>query len=176
MPTRTERMASKAMGAVKTVKATVKGLSGVFRKLAQEHGEVTALLLRVKQSKSVELRRELFPDIRKELLAHEKGELEVVHPAFRQYPELVEIADAHQAEATQMEQILRELDSTDYADAAWTRTFDRLVEVVTHHAAEEENQFFPEASRVMPRDEPNALEKEYLDAKKSFMANEPGGP
>src|SRR5579884_4353382 len=80
MPTRTEQIASKAMGAMKVAKATVKGLGGVFRKLSQEHGEVTALLMRVKRSSDVEVRRSLFPDIRRELLCHEKAELEVVYP------------------------------------------------------------------------------------------------
>jgi hemerythrin superfamily protein len=170
MLTRTEQIASKAMGAMKAAKATVKGLGGVFRKLSQEHGEVTALLMRVKRSTDVEVRRHLFPDIRRELLAHEKAELQVVYPAFRRHPELVQIADAHQSEASQMEQVINELTITDYADASWGRIFDRLVDLVMHHATEEENQYFPKASRVMGDDEPNVLEKQYLDAKKSIIS------
>lgn len=170
MLTRTEQIASKAMGAMKAAKATVKGLGGVFRKLSQEHGEVTALLMRVKRSTDVEVRRHLFPDIRRELLAHEKGELAVVYPAFRRHPELVSIADAHQNEADQLEQVIQQLSATDYADASWGRIFDRLVELVMHHATEEENQYFPKASRVMGDDEPNVLEKQYLDAKKSIIS------
>lgn len=170
MPTRTETIASKAMGAMKMAKATVKGLGGVFRKLSQEHGEVTALLMRVKRSTDVEVRRSLFPDIRRELLAHEKGELEVVYPAFRQYPELVKIADEHQAEAGQMEQVIQQLSSTDYADASWGRMFERLVDLVTKHASEEEDDYFPKASRVMGDEEPDVLEKRYLDAKKNIMS------
>ena len=169
MPTRAEQIASKAMGAMKAAKATVKGLGGVFRKLSQEHGEVTALLMRVKRSTDVHVRRNLFPDIRKELLAHEKGELQVVYPAFRRHPELVQIADAHQSEASQMEQVINELSVTDYADAAWGRMFDRLVDLVMHHATEEENQYFPKAARIMGDDEPNVLEKQYLDAKRSII-------
>jgi hemerythrin superfamily protein len=169
MLTRTEQIASKAMGAMKAAKATVKGLGGVFRKLSQEHGEVTALLMRVKKSSDVEVRRHLFPDIRRELLAHEKGELQVVYPAFRRYPELIAIADDHQKESDQMEQVIRELSATDYADAAWTRMFDRLVDIVMHHTSEEENQYFPRAARVMGDDEPNVLEKQYLDAKKTIL-------
>ncbi len=118
----------------------------------------------------MEVRRHLFPDIRRELLAHEKGELQVVYPAFRRHPELVQIADAHQSEASQLEQIINELTVTDYADASWGRVFDRLVDLVMHHATEEENQYFPKAARVMGDEEPNVLEKQYLDAKKSIVA------
>lgn len=170
MPTRTEQIASKAMGAMRAAKATVKGLGGVFRKLSQEHGEVTALLMRVKRSTDVDVRRNLFPDIRRELLAHEKAELQVVYPAFRRHPDLVQIADAHQAEATQLEQVINEISATDYADDSWVRMFDRLVDLVMHHAAEEENQYFPKAARIMSDDEPAVLEKQYLDAKKSILS------
>jgi hemerythrin superfamily protein len=170
MLTRTEQIASKAMGAMKAAKATVRGLGGVFRKLSQEHGEVAALLMRVKKSTDVEVRRHLFPEIRRELLAHEKGEAEVVYPAFRRYPELVQIADAHQKDADQMEQIIKELSSTDCADAGWGRMFDRLADLVTQHTTREENDYFPAASRVMGDDEPNVLEKQYLDAKKTIIA------
>ena len=169
MLTRTEQIASKAMGAMKAAKATVKGLGGVFRKLSQEHGEVSALLIRVKKSSDVEVRRHLFPDIRRELLAHEKGELQVVYPAFRRYPELIAIAEDHQKEATQLEQVISELSATDYADAAWGRMFERLVDLVMHHVSEEEDQYFPRASRVMGDDEPEVLEKQYLDAKKTLL-------
>jgi hemerythrin superfamily protein len=170
MLTRTEQIASKAMGAMKAAKATVKGLGGVFRKLSQEHGEVTALLMRVKKSSDVEMRRHLFPDIRSQLLAHEKGEAEVVYPAFRRYPELVQIADAHQKEADQIEQVIRELSSTDYADEAWGRVFDRLADLVMQHTTQEENEYFPKASRIMGDDEPLVLEKQYLDAKKTILS------
>jgi hypothetical protein len=63
------------MGAVKATKAKIKGLTGVFERLSREHGEVMALLLRVKASSHPEVRAELFPKIRAELLSHEKGEL-----------------------------------------------------------------------------------------------------
>jgi hypothetical protein len=73
-----EKAASKTMGAVKVAKAGIKGLGGVFRKLMQEHGEAGALIKRVSMSSDEEVRRELYPQIRRALLAHEKGELSVV--------------------------------------------------------------------------------------------------
>ena len=46
MPNRMEHAASELMGAVKTAKATIENLHGVFKELAREHGEVEALLRR----------------------------------------------------------------------------------------------------------------------------------
>ena len=86
MPTRTEQAASKVMGAAKKAKGTLEGLTGVFKTLMEEHGEVSALLLRVKASDDPETRTRLWPTIRRELLAHEKGELAIVYPMYAQYP------------------------------------------------------------------------------------------
>jgi hypothetical protein len=44
MPNRVEEATSAAMGAIKDVKATLKGLTGVFKHLMEEHGKVSALI------------------------------------------------------------------------------------------------------------------------------------
>jgi hemerythrin superfamily protein len=162
MPNRTGELASKAMGAMKSVKATFEGLTGVFKQLTHEHGEVTALLLRVKMSSDPKVRRELFPKIRTELMAHERGELEVVYPAFLRYPELESIARHHQAEAGELEQLLAQLGTFTYDDQDWVITFNKLVERVSHHAKEEENTFFPAAQRIFGREETERLNTRYL--------------
>ena len=167
MPNRMEDLASKAMGSMKNVKATVKGLHGVFRRLSEEHGEASALLMRVKSSSDAEVRRRLFPEIKTALLSHESGELLVVYPRFTSYPELAPIAEKHRAEAQQLEQMLNRLASTDCADPGWTGMFDDLVKMVKHHVDEEEGRYFPEASRVLGKEEAERLDKEYVAAKRS---------
>jgi hemerythrin superfamily protein len=165
MPNRPEELASKAAGAMKAAKATVKGLHGVFKKLTEEHGEVSALLTRVNSTSDPETRSRLFPDIRRDLLAHETGERRAVYPAFRKYPELAGMVDEHEAEATQLERALSQLAATDCADASWGTMFEQLVKLVKHHTGEEENRYFPEASRVLGKEESERLEAAYLAAK-----------
>ncbi len=172
MPTRTEEVASKAVGAMKAAKATVEGLSGVFKQLTREHGEVSAMLLRVKTSSSVDIRRDLFPTIRAELLSHEKCELREVYPAFRLRPELESIAADHDCEARELEQILDELTATPYEAEPWELRFNELVELVNHHTKEEENDYFPKANRVLGKEEAELLEGRYLKAKAEVMAQE----
>jgi hypothetical protein len=159
-----EELASKTMGGAKAVKATLEGLSGVFRKLAQEHGEVSALLLRVKSSDDPEVRAKLFPEIRKNLLAHERGELTVVYPAFRAHPETEMIADKHDREASQLEKMLTQLTAMSVRDSAWATTFDALVDLVRNHVQEEESQFFPAGERVFG-DRTRALQEQYETVK-----------
>jgi hypothetical protein len=163
-----EELASKAMGVTKAVKASLEGLSGVFRKLAQEHGEVTALLLRVKSSDDLEVRAKLFPEIRKNLLAHEQGELSVVYPAFRAYPETEIIADKHAQEASQLEEMLTQLTALPVGEQGWATAFDALVDLVQNHVKEEEGQFFPAGERVLG-DRTKELQKQYEAFKAQAM-------
>lgn len=160
-----EKIASKAMGGIKAAKATVEGLTGVFRHLAQEHGEVTALLLRVKTSSDPKVRIELFPTIRKELLSHEHGELEVVYPAMEPHDELKPMVAQHRQEAAQLEKMLEQLVALDYQDEAWMTTFSSMVDIIQRHTQEEENQIFPAAQKVLGDDEAEALLPRFEAAK-----------
>jgi hypothetical protein len=164
-----EEMASKVVGGMKAAKATLEGLSGVFRQLTQEHGEVTALLVRVKMTSDVGVRRELFPTIRSELLAHERGEMREVYPAFRQHPDLEGMARNHEVEAGQLERALDDLSATDYADATWGKKFVELVNLVDRHVKEEESEYFPAANRVLGKDEAERLKGRYLAAKNEIL-------
>jgi hemerythrin superfamily protein len=169
MPNAFEKTASNVMGAAKTVKATLENLSGVFKQLEKEHGEVTALLRIVNASSDPAKRRELFPRIRAELLAHEKGELAEVYPAFREHANLAGYAEIHEREAGTLEQTITKLTSIDYADPKWGSTFAELVAAVTHHVKEEEGDFFPAANRELGKDAAEQLKDRYLAAKAALM-------
>jgi hypothetical protein len=163
-----EELASKAMGAVKAGKATLHGLTGIFTTLAEEHGEVTALLLRVRSSSEGKVRAELFPKIRAELLSHESAEMKVLYPAYREYPEIAAIADEHDEQATELQELIDKLAHTEYQDPKWAHEFDALIALVKQHAAEEETDYFVKAQRVFG-ERAKQLESEYKSAKRAAL-------
>jgi hypothetical protein len=167
---RTEKAASTVMGAAKAAKATLENVSGVFKQLMREHGEVTALLLRVKTTSDADVRRELFPKIRQELLSHEKGELAVVYPAFRAHEDLAAYAEMHEREAGALERKIQRLTGIAYDDPAWGPVFTDLVDAVSHHVKEEESEYFPFASRILGKKVTEALTSEYKATKNAVMA------
>jgi hypothetical protein len=171
MPNRMEKVASDVMGAVKVAKAKIEGLSGVFQHLTREHGEVTALLLRLKTSSDPKVRAELFPKIRSELLAHEKGELAEVYPMFRQHTELMHFADEHGREAGRLELQIAALSAIGYEDASWADRFAKLFDLVAAHTKEEENHFFPAAQRVLGPQTAELLLTRYERAKAHAARN-----
>jgi len=160
-----EELASKAMGAAKLGKAALEGLTGVFRKLTQEHGEVAALLMRVRATHDPKVRAELFPEIRRELLSHEKAELAVVYPAFRMHEEMRQIADEHDIQSGQLEKMLGEITPLAYDDPTWNTKFDALVDLVQRHVSIEEHDYFPKAEKVMDSNETEALRAQYESVK-----------
>ena len=105
-------------------------------------------LLRVKASNTPEMRRELIPTIRKELLAHEQAELHEVYPVFLQHDDTRALAEEHEREAGQLQTVLDELMGLAVDDAAWDRTFDRLFELVSEHVKREEHVYFPAGEKA----------------------------
>jgi hemerythrin superfamily protein len=144
-----EQVASDVMGAVKATKAKIEGLTGVFQRLTREHGEVAAILLRLKMTSDPRVRAELFPQVRSELLAHERGELAEVYPVFRERTELSAFAESHEREAEFLEQELAAVSDLAYDDLRWSLRFAELTDLVLEHAKEEENTLFPAAQRVL---------------------------
>jgi iron-sulfur cluster repair protein YtfE (RIC family) len=167
MPNRIEKAASEVMGAMKDVKATFKGLTGVFKHLMEEHGKVGPMLKRVGMSSDAKVRAELYPTLRHELLGHETGELKVVYPALAEYPETSAIAEEHARQAGELQQCIEELDRLSFGDAAWGPTFDRLASMVEEHVSKEEGDYFPKAQKVLGDQRAEELLPRFEAAKKS---------
>ena len=165
MPNLVENATSTLMGAAKDIKATFKGLSGVFRHLMEEHGKVAALLMRVKASSDASVRAELYPKLRQELLLHEKGELVAVYPRLAQFAETARIADEHNRDAQHLQAAIAAVDALSFGDVSWGPTFERLVQLVEAHVAQEESEFFPKAQELLGDEEAKAMLPRFEQAK-----------
>jgi hemerythrin superfamily protein len=168
MTNKLEELTSKAVGTAKAAKATLEGLSGVFRHLMREHGEVSALLMRLKTTSDPDVRRELWPTIRKELLSHEQAEKREVYPAFRSESDTQSMADEHDADAEELEDAVDELTATAPDGAAWQPTLERVIQLVQEHVRDEEEVYFPIADRVF-KDRSDDMLQRFEKAKAEAM-------
>lgn len=169
MPGAMEQAASTVMGTMKVAKGAIEGLSGVFTTLMKEHGQLAALLMRVKGSSDLDLRRELWPTIRAELLSHEMAEMSVVYPAYRAHPETAAIAREHELDAGQLENLIHTLHAMDVEHPSWGSTFDELAKTVQHHVLEEEREYFRAGNRVFGA-QADALDRAYKQAKDNYRS------
>jgi hemerythrin superfamily protein len=166
MPNRMDSMLSHGMARVKAVKARLSGLVGVFKTLASEHGEVRVLLERAKTSD--ERFVDLWPTIRRELISHEKAERRELYPVLRAHPETRSIADHHDAEADELDALIASVDALGVGTPELRATFQRLIDLVVHHAHEEESNFFPKAQEVIGKDRAELIEPKFLAAKRQL--------
>lgn len=160
-----EQFSAKAMGTVKAVQAGFNGLRGVFLHLAEEHGEVTALLNRLRKSEDAQVRREHWPKIRAELLAHERAELAEVYTVLSKHDVTRELSTTHNREAGQLEVAIAAVDAENPAAPAWGPAFEHVCSLVRQHVAEEEGDFFPLAQQVIAEDESKVILTRYENAK-----------
>jgi hypothetical protein len=158
MRNRMDHAVAKTKGVMKGIKARIDGLAGVFETLAKQHGEAAALLDAVHADPAK--RASLWPQIRAALLAHERAEMRVLYPELRMYDELRPLANQHDAEATELERMIHDLDSIDMASETWGKLLDRLAENVKRHANEEETDTFPRAQNSI-----GVARAKQLDAK-----------
>ena len=164
MPNRMDSILSKGAGMMKGVKARLDGLHGVFRTLAEQHGEVSAMLKRLQDKP--EKRAELWPEIRRELMSHERAEMREIYPVLRQHPQTRALAEHHDQEAAELERLIERIDAQ---TVDWRTLYDELVDAVVHHANEEENEIFPKAQEAIGDKAARDLEARFLAAKKQVM-------
>lgn len=165
MPNTIEQLSVKAVGTVKAVRAGFNGLRGVFLHLAEEHGELSAMMKHVSKSKDARVRREHYAKIRTELLSHERAELAEIYPVLAHYDSTHEVVVLHSQEATQLESAIRAVDALDPSSETWAMAFERLHALVQQHIEEEENEFFPKAQAALGDAAAVSLRTRYESAK-----------
>lgn len=166
MPNRLDSMLSKGAGVMKGVKARLDGLHGVFKTLAEQHGEVAAMLKRLQDKP--EKKAELWPDIRRELISHERAEMREIYPVLRQHAATRVLADHHDQEAADLERLIERLD---VETGDWPALFAQLVDAVVNHAEEEETQIFSKAQEAIGDRTTKDLEARFLAAKKQIATS-----
>jgi len=164
MPNPVENFAAKTAGKAAGLRARAQGLIGVFNILAQQHKEAGILLSRTKSANEPEKRRELWSQVRRELICHERAELGTVYPVIEENPLSADIARQHADEAMELESAIARIDALGYESNAWEDSVQSLIELVKQHVQREEHEFFPRAQDTIGKEATTALEGPFLAA------------
>jgi hemerythrin superfamily protein len=154
-------MASKTAGAGRSAAKALAGYPGIFHHLAGEHAEVSTRMKRVAGTMEIQVRQELFPDIRRQLLAHARGEERVFYPVLRELPELQGLVAQCLDDHAELEQYLNRLDVKDKSTKHWGDLFEEMVRAVEAHVAREEQELFPRARDVLTGQQAKEMEARY---------------
>lgn len=171
MPNTIEQLSVKAGGTVHAVKAGFNGLRGVFLHLAEEHGELLAMMKQLSKNKDANERRQQYAKIRAELLSHERAERSEVYAAVGHLESTRESMVRQEQQAAQLESAIvapfvpNGIDALDPSSDAWGLAFERLLVLVEQHFAEEERDVFPKAQAAIGDAAAEALRTRYEAAK-----------
>jgi hemerythrin superfamily protein len=163
------KMAGKMAGKMKAASAALKGERGIFRKLKEEHAEVSAMMKRCAGADDASERSELFHEIRRELLAHAKGEEREFYPVFRQFEETADLVEESIEDHGAIEEMIDQLRSMSADSEDWTELFDEMMSEVEDHVAQEENELFPLAEKLIDDDQAEQIEERYLHSKEQIL-------
>jgi hypothetical protein len=169
MPTRMDSIVSKARAKARAIDASLHGLIGVFRTLAEQHGEAIALLKRVRDDPGKRIA--LWPKIRQELLSHEKAELREVYPVLSEHAAIRALALQHDVDASSLAMLIDRIHATEISSEEWGALFDQLTGLVEHHADMEEHEIFPHAQDAIGVERAKDIEPRFLATKKQVLAS-----
>lgn len=164
MPNTVENFAAKTAGKAAGLRARAQGLVGVFNVLAQQHEQAASLLGRAKQANDPAKRRELWSQVRCDLICHERAELGTVYPVIEENPMSADIARAHADSARDLETAIANVDALGYDSDRWESSLQSLIQLVEQHVEQEEKEFFPRAQDTLGKDAAHALERPFLAA------------
>jgi 3-hydroxymyristoyl/3-hydroxydecanoyl-(acyl carrier protein) dehydratase len=125
----------------------------VLSTLEGEHAQVASLMDDVMGiNNNPSKQRELYAQIRQDLLIHAQGEEQGLYTEARAHESTRSMAERAVQDHMQVRQLLVTLDSLTVGSPEWMRRFEELKASVDMHVDFEENQFFPAVKDVLGAD------------------------
>lgn len=136
----------------------------IFEALRQDH-EKQRLLLKIlaETSGDTAARREYYQDLKAQIKGHAVAEERHFYSKLIDKDAQPDLPRHAIAEHHEIDEILEKLDQTDMSSPAWLRYLKNLQEKVEHHLAEEEQEFFQVAGRLLNEFEKETLADEYRE-------------
>lgn len=169
MPSILEQASVKVAAKLGGFRASLNGLTGVFRKLSEEHKEVELLLERAAVAPDAEKRADLWTTLRAELVAHERAEITHVYVECVSPESIFDVGEEHEAEALKLDALIGELDELAFDSPEWPLAIEQLSYAVARHIEIEEERYFPKLQALIGEARAKELELLYARAKLAIV-------
>ncbi|MBD3862475.1 hemerythrin domain-containing protein [Olleya marilimosa] len=134
----------------------------IFESIRKDHDTQRDLLEKlVKTSGDSNERDVLYKQLKNELNIHADAEERHFYKPLISNDMMQEKARHGIAEHHEIDELLEQLDDTDYSSSAWLKIAKDLKEKVEHHLEDEEHTFFQLAGKVFNEQQKKALAKDY---------------
>lgn len=142
----------------------------IFEALREDHATQRTLVdLLIKTHGDSEDRDELFHKLKTELKAHAAAEERCFYIPLMEHDLTQEKSRHSVAEHHEIDEMLEQLEETDYSSPGWLAEAKNLHHRVHHHLDEEEHEVFQMGGKVLTDDQKTSLADDYqqeMDAQK----------
>ena len=122
----------------------------IFQALLQSHERQRAMFKRLLSDiGDPGQRKQAFDELKAEMAAHETAEERAFYVPLFEHDETVDEARHGVAEHHEMDEMVEDLEKAKEGSAEWLESVGKLVHKLEHHLKEEEEKFFPEATKVL---------------------------
>ena len=136
----------------------------LFESLREDHDTQRTLLgLLIKTHGDSDGREELFEKVKKALTSHAAAEERALYIPMMELDMTQEKARHSVAEHHEIDELVEELEDTDFSSPGWLAAARKLHDLVTHHLDEEEQEVFQLAGRALSDDAKARLADTYRD-------------
>lgn len=134
----------------------------IFEALRASHDKQRRLLAALADTHGDSDKREgLFAAIRAELVHHANAEERYFYIPMMEFDVTQEKARHSVAEHHEIDELIEQIDATDYSSPGWLVAVKKLEHLVTHHLDEEEQEVFQLAGKVLTERQKTTLAAEY---------------
>lgn len=134
----------------------------IFESLRKDHDRQRSLLEKLtKTHGDTKERATLFEELKTELQIHADAEERHFYKPLIDHEMTQEKARHSIAEHHEIDELIEELETTDFSSPGWLVTAKKLKEQVEHHLDEEEHEVFQVAGKVLTKDLKKVLASEY---------------
>lgn len=135
----------------------------IFEAIRKDHDTQRDLLNQlVETSGDTKKRDTIFKAIKKELEVHANAEERHFYKPLISNEMMQEKARHGIAEHHEIDELIEQLENTEYHSSAWLKIAKDLKEKVEHHLEDEEHTFFQLAGKVFSKNQKESLAKSYV--------------
>ncbi|MGS2727027.1 hemerythrin domain-containing protein [Psychroserpens sp. BH13MA-6] len=136
----------------------------IFEAIRKDHDIQRELLDQlIKTSGDTEERDRIFISLRKELKVHADAEERHYYKPLIDSDLMQEKARHGIAEHHEIDELIEQLEETDYDSSAWLKIAKDLKHKVEHHLEDEEQKFFQLSGKVLTENQKKNLADDYKD-------------
>lgn len=135
----------------------------IFEAIRKDHDIQRGLLDKLIQTSGDTTKRDkIFNSIKTELKVHADAEERHYYKPLIDSDVMQDKARHGIAEHHEIDELIEQLENTDYDSSAWLKTAKKLKEKVEHHLEDEEHKFFQLSGKVLTENQKEELANSYL--------------